>query len=156
MDPHTHFLFPFVIAFILSKLNIISWKFALVCGFIGAFVDIDHYVEHILHSKSNKFSLKDTWNNAMRFHHFEERSFIHDINGAAILTVIFVIILFFNWKISLILAIGYYSHLFLDYIHINKERFLKWKISTLYIRESNLEMIVDIILVIVLIIVLLV
>ena len=118
MNPETHFLFPFVIASILAKFNIISWKLVLLCGLIGLIIDVDHYLEHIIHSKSNRFSLKAAWNNSIRFHRFSQRSFVHHWQGALLFLVLFIILGFYYWKLSLVLAIGYYSHLFLDYIHL--------------------------------------
>jgi len=147
MNPHTHFLFPFFIALILTKLNLISWKLAVLCGLIGVLIDLDHYIEYILHSKSNRFSLRSCWNNAIRLHRFNQRSFIHHWRGFLILSLIFLIVLFFSWKISLILVISYYSHIFLDYIHLKKEKLLRWKLCELFMKESRLEIILDILLV---------
>lgn len=147
MNPQTHFLFPFFIAFILTKLNILSWKLAVLCGLIGVLIDIDHYLEHIIHSRSNSLSLRACWNNAIKFHRFNQRSFIHHWQGFLILSLIFLIVLFFNWKISLILAISYYSHLILDYVHLKKEKVLRWKIGELFMKESRLEIIIDTLLV---------
>ncbi len=153
MNLHTHFLFPFVIASILAKLNIISWKLALFCGFVGIIIDFDHYLEHILHSKSNRFSLKAAWNNSIKFHRFSQRSFIHHWQGALITAIILSVILFFSWKIAVVIAIGYYSHLFLDYFHLKKSKSFNWKLSSLYMKESYLELSIDIILIIILIII---
>ncbi len=146
MNPHTHFLFPFLIGLILIKFGVLSWKLALLCGVVGVLVDLDHYVEHIVHSKSNKFSLISTWNNSARVHRFIQRSFIHGLKGALMLTLIFLFIVFFSWKVALILAIGYYSHLILDYIYLRKDKFLRWRFSGLYLKESYLEFFLDIIL----------
>ncbi|MBR9683106.1 hypothetical protein GOV03_01045 [Candidatus Woesearchaeota archaeon] len=147
MNLHTHFLLPFFIALILTKLNLLSWELAVMCGLIGMLIDFDHYLEHMLHQKENRFSLKSAWNNSIKFHRFSQRSFIHHWQGFLILSLLFVIILFFSWEISLILAIGYYSHLFLDYIHLKKEKVLKWKLGNLFMKESRLEIILDIILI---------
>lgn len=156
MNPHTHFLFPFFLALILTKLNLLSWKLALLCGIIAVLIDLDHYAEHLLHSRTHKLSLKDTWNNAVKFHRFTERSFIHHWPGFLILSLIFLIILFFTWKISLILALSYYSHLFLDYFHPKKEKFLRWKLGKLFVKESHLEITLDLILILGIIITLIV
>jgi len=156
MDPHTHFMFPLAIGLLLTKLNIINWKLALLCGFIGMFIDIDHYIEHIIHAKSNRFSLKATWNNSIKLHRFNQRSFIHYWDGALILTIIFGVIAYFNWKVALVLTIGYYSHLILDFLfHLKKEISFRWKIGKYYMKETHLEFVLDIILIIVTIILLL-
>jgi len=156
MDPHTHFLFPFTVGLILNKLGIISWKLVLLCGIIGVLIDIDHYIEYVLHAKTNRFSLKGAWNNAIRFHRFEERSFIHHWQGFLVLSLIFLGLFFFYWKIALVLAIGYYSHIILDYVHLRKDKFFSWKIGKLFMKESHLEFALDIILILAIIIILLV
>jgi len=151
MNIYTHFLFPFVIASVLAKFNIISWKLAFVCGLIGMFVDVDHYIEQIIHSKINRFSLKSAWNNAIRFHRFNQRSFIHYGIGALILTFIFLILAFFSWRIALISAIGYYSHLLLDYTSFKREKVIRWKLGGLYMKESVIELLLDLILILILV-----
>ena len=148
MNPHTHFLFPFVLGLLFTKLGFFSWELALLAGIIGAFVDMDHYIEHILHSKKNRFSLKSTWNNSMKYHTFRQRSFIHDTNGAIILGFLFIILSFFWWQIALSFALGYYSHLLLDKIHLRKKQFLGWKNLHLYMHISYEEFLLDILLVI--------
>lgn len=151
---YTHFIFPFAIALILTKLDILSLKLAILCGMIGVLIDLDHYIEHILHARTKRFSLKEAWNNSMKFHTFRQRSLIHCWQGAFILTLSFLILMLFNWKIALLLGISYYSHLFLDYIHLNREKILKWKINRIYFRESSLEIILDLISVITIIVIL--
>ncbi len=89
MNPHTHFLFPFAIALILNRLGVVSWKLALVCGIVGVVVDADHYAEHLLKAKTQRFSFMRAWNDAIRFHHFDERSSIHHLNGFLVLSLIF-------------------------------------------------------------------
>ncbi len=151
MNPHTYFLFPFTVGLILTKLNIINWKLALIGGFIGVFVDIDHYIEHILHARKNKFSLSATWNNSIKLHRFKQRSFIHHWDGALILTTIFVLLAYSNWKITLVIATGYYSHLVLDFLfHLKEEISFKWKIGRMYVKETHLEFILDLVLIIIL------
>ena len=154
MYPQSHFLFPFFLGLILTKFNVISCKMALLAGIIGIIIDLDHYIEHILHAKKNKFSLKDTWNNSVKLHKFEQRSFIHHWQGALVLTFIFLVLLFFNWQITLVLAIGYYSHLLLDYVHFKREKYLRFKIGRLLVKESYTELTFDIILVILIIVLL--
>lgn len=144
MNPHTHFLFPFFIGMILAKLNILSWKLAVVCGVLGAFMDIDHYIEHIIHSKKKRFSLIATWND----YHKYLRSIIHHWRGVLVLTLIFLVILFFNWKIALILGIAYYSHLVLDYAHLKREHFVKGRLGKIFVKESYLEIYIDVVLIV--------
>ncbi|MDP3640399.1 MAG: metal-dependent hydrolase [Nanoarchaeota archaeon] len=146
MYPQTHFLFPFFIGLVLSKLNVLSWELALLAGIIGVLVDLDHYVEHILHAKMNQFSLRATWNNSIKLHRFYQRSFIHFEKGALLVTGVLVALAFFSWQVSLALAFGYYSHLLLDYPSMKKERRIHLRIGHLYIREPYMEIALDVLL----------
>lgn len=155
MDPHTHFMFPFAIGLILMKFGIINWKWALLAGVIGVLVDIDHYIEHIFHAKTNRFSLLAAWNNSIKFHRFNQRSFIHYGNSALLLTMILGVIALFKWPLALILALGYYSHLILDLpYHLKKERPFQWKIGNFYLKETHFELLVDALLFVALVILL--
>ena len=156
MDPHTHFLFPFAVGLILYKLGLISGELVLLAGVIGVLIDVDHYIEHILHAKTNRFSFRAAWNNSIKLHRFNQRSFIHYGTGAMVLTIIFIVIAWFNWRLALVLSIGYYSHLLLDLPfhfknHLEKKAF-RWKIGPYYMKESSLELVIDIILLVVIII----
>lgn len=150
MNIHTHFLFPFTIGMILTRYGIIPWEYALICGLIGMFIDIDHYIEYVIHTK--KFSLRKAWNNASKYHRFEERSFIHHWQGFLIITLMLIVLYFFYYKIALILSISYYSHIVLDYVWI-KSKNVKFSIGKYYFKETYLELILNIILVIILLII---
>lgn len=146
MYPQTHYLFPFLIGLIFYQTDILSWKLALLAGIVGVIIDLDHYVEHIFRAKKNRFSLKATWNNSIKLHKFNQRSFIHYWDGALIITFLLGILIFLNWHIALALAIGYYSHILLDIPHFAKKTIIKLKIGELYFRESWVEIVFDIIL----------
>lgn len=146
MGPQTHFLLPFFIAFILFRLNIISFKLMLLCAFLGVLIDLDHYIEHILHSRKHKFSLAGAWNNSVKLHKFHQRSFIHHEKGALILTVIFLALAFFYWKTALILAISYYSHIFLDWMHLKGVPSVSFRVWKIYDQRSYFEIMLDILL----------
>lgn len=154
MYPHTHFLFPFFLGLLLSKFGILSWKGALLAGIIGVLIDLDHYVEHILQAKTDKFSLRATWNNSIKLHRFQQRSFIHDAKGCVLLTVLLVGIALFSWKAALAGALGYYSHLLLDFPSLRKEKKVREKVGSLYFRETYGEMVLDILLVVGIVVVL--
>ncbi|MBU0459487.1 MAG: metal-dependent hydrolase [Nanoarchaeota archaeon] len=156
MYPQTHFLFPFFISAILVKLNVLSWKLALASGIVGVLIDADHYVEHIIRAKTNKWSLKATWNNSAKLHRFYQRSFIHHREGFLVLTLLFIIVLFFSWQIALAKAIGYYSHLLLDYVHLKKKKYLQFKIGKFFVKESWFELGFDFFLVVGIVIIVLV
>jgi len=159
MNPHTHFLLPFAIGMVLYEFGIFSWQLALVAGIVGVLIDLDHYVEHIMHSKKNKFSLKATWNNSMKYHKFYQRSFIHHLTGGILFTIIFLVVAYFNWKIALMLAIAYYSHMLLDHLSSEVPFFgkldtVRLKLEELYLKESYLEIGLDIILVVLIVVLL--
>jgi hypothetical protein len=147
MLPQTHFLLPFLIVLGLTKFNILSWKLALISGIIAVVIDLDHLVEHFIHSKKNKLSIFRTWNNSMKYHKFSQRSLIHHWQGFLIITGALLIILIFNWQSALILAIAYYSHLLLDYIHLKRDKYLRFKIGRFFIKETHTEIIIDILLI---------
>ena len=143
MLPHTHFLFPFFVGLVLWKMGLWSWELALFAAIIGVIVDIDHYIEHVLHAKKNRFSLIATWNNSVKLHKFEQRSFIHHADGMVVLTLIFAIIVYYSWPIALALSIGYYSHLMLDYTPIRKGKIWRLKLGDMYVSENSSELILD-------------
>ena len=153
MDPHTHFLLPFALGLILYKLGLISGELALLAGIIGVLIDLDHYVEHILHAKTNRFSLRAAWNNSIKLHRFNQRSFIHYGQGALVLTLLFMVMAYFNWRLALVLAVGYYSHLLLDLpFHPGNKKAFRWKIGPYYLKETHLELVIDLVLMVVIII----
>jgi len=116
MYPQSHFLFSFLIGLIFMKFGFFDLKIAFLVGLVGFFVDIDHYVKFIF-SKGD-FSLRDAWNRMARGI-FGGRSFIHHKIGFIILTLVVVFLFFFNKTFFWILGLGYFSHMFLDYAHLN-------------------------------------
>jgi hypothetical protein len=146
MLPQTHFMFPFFAGLVLWKVGLWSWEFALLAGIIGAAVDIDHYIEHIIHAKKNRFSLIATWNNSVKLHRFSQRSFIHQADGMVILTIIFATLAYYNWMWALALSIGYYSHLLLDYTPLREGKRWRLKLGDVYINENSSEVIIDVLL----------
>ncbi len=150
MYPQTHFLIPFLIGLTLTKFNLLSWKLVLLSGIIAVLIDLDHFVEHIIHKKKNKFSLTDTWNQAIHNHWFVEWSFLHRWQGMIIIGLVLLLVLFFNWQIALTFAIAYYSHMILDYIRVSfKPKYmLRLKEKRLFIDIPYYELILDLILVV--------
>ncbi len=149
MYPQTHFLFPYLISLVLMKFGLLDWKLTLLSGIIGVLIDLDHLIEHILLATKNKFSLADTWNNAVHYHRFSERSVLHHWLGMLIIGLILAAVSFFNWKISLMLAIAYYSHMILDHISIRiKPKYvLRLKEEGLFIQIPYYELVFDVVLV---------
>lgn len=153
MNPQTHFLFSFLLATLFVKINIISWNIAFFIGIATILFDLDHYIEHILHSKKYPFSLSDTWNNSEKFHRFKQRSFLHHFSGFFIITILFVIFLFIKAQWALILALIYYPHIFLDYVRLRKESYFRKKIGIFYVQETPFELFLDCVLLLLFIII---
>lgn len=145
MYPQSHFLFPYLISLVLMKFGLLNWKLALLSGIIGVLIDLDHLVEHVLLAAKNKFSLSDTWNNAVHYHRFSERSVLHHWLGMLIIGLVLVGVSFFNWQIALALAIAYYSHMILDHISIwiKPKYVLRLKEEGLFIQIPYYELIFD-------------
>jgi hypothetical protein len=119
MYPQTHFLFVLLIGLILGKLSYLDWKFALLAAILSSIIDFDHYIEHIIHNKKDRFSLKKTWNDAIHYNKFYEWSFIHRWHGMLLTTLIVVILSFLHSTSAIVISLAYYSHIILDYININ-------------------------------------
>src|SRR3989344_1724234 len=135
MNPLTHFVVPFSISLLFSNIN-----FSIIAGLIGMFIDIDHYFEHIIHAKKMKFSLLATWNHAMSKHAtYSEWSFIHKPLGIFFFTYLIGLISFFNLEFSLIIALGYYSHILLDQSSIRLNQYY-FKLGNLIFQLSYLEL----------------
>ena len=116
MYPITHFLFAFLIGGVLVELGFWGGGMVWVIGLIAVFIDIDHLISYgILH---RDFNPQHAWNGAV-VKHEHERTFIHHRLGFVLITILIAGIYFISFDWFLILAIGYYSHMFLDYAHLN-------------------------------------
>lgn len=113
MLPQTHFLFTYALALIFSKLEIIDYKLVLPIAFLSFIIDIDHYISHVIHTKS--FSFRTAWNAAMRNKARYERTFIHHETGFIIISLITLAMFFINYVYAYIIGIAYYTHMILDY-----------------------------------------
>ena len=63
-------------------------------------------------------SFKDAWNKAVKGL-YHGRSFIHHWAGFILITIIVILLYFLNRNLFWIIGLGYYSHMFLDYVHLN-------------------------------------
>lgn len=156
MNVHTHFLFPLFFGLLLYDFGYVSFSLAFLAAFTGMFVDVDHYIEHILHAKKDRFSLKATWNNSIKLHRFEQRSFVHHSEGAFWVTLFLLILFFYYPPVSLALTLGYYSHLFLDDLHLKREKFVRGTMAMLYLKESHFEVVLDVLLILGIVVLLLI
>jgi len=116
MYPQTHFLASSLIAFIFAKLGVIDYKIALLAGLAGMLVDIDHFIVYIFKYKEMNF--RHAWNKAVRGL-YHGRCFIHHNLGFILITLTIIALYFFNKNWFWIISIGYYSHMFIDYAHLN-------------------------------------
>ena len=116
MYPQKHFLFSYLIGLIFAKIGIISYKVAFFVALVGLFIDIDHYIVFIF--KRKNMSFKDAWNKAVKGL-YHGRSFIHHWAGFILITIIVILLYFLNRNLFWIIGLGYYSHMFLDYVHLN-------------------------------------
>jgi len=116
MYPQTHFLFSYLIALIFVKFGVFSYKVAFFVALVGLFVDIDHFIVYIFKFKEMNF--KHAFNKAVKGI-YKGKSFIHHNLGFVLITAIIVALYFFNRTLFWIIGLGYYSHLFIDYAHLN-------------------------------------
>jgi len=112
-------------------------------------MDLDHFLYHLFKKKS--ISLVESWNNAVQGKE-HERTFIHHFPGFIFMTGVIFFMAFLNVKISLCVAIAYYSHMFLDYvpIRIKKDQKKHLKLFDLFINLTTHEVLLDLFLVVVL------
>jgi membrane-bound metal-dependent hydrolase YbcI (DUF457 family) len=147
MYPQTHFLFPFFLAEILVSFGYLNHWQALIAGLVGMLIDLDHPIEYALIKK--KFSWREAWNNSVVTHKVEGRTFIHHLYGFLLFTTLCLILVFFYWKISLIIFLGYHSHILLDYLHLHfLEKKLKFKEFGFIFRIPRYEAVINLLLII--------
>lgn len=117
------------------------WQ-ALIAALIGVLIDVDHPLEYAFIRK--KFSLRKAWNNSTVLHRIKERSFIHHWRGLVIVTVFCLVILFLNKIVAVIIILGYYSHLLLDYVHVGLlEKTVKFRELGFSVRIPEYEIVLD-------------
>ena len=116
MYPQSHFLFSFLIALIFVKFGVFDYKIALLVGVVAVLIDLDHYITFIFKYKEMNF--KDAWNKAVKGI-YAGRSFIHHTIGFVLITTLIILLYYFNKTWFWIIGIGYYTHMFLDYAHLN-------------------------------------
>lgn len=146
MYPSTHFLFPLAISLVLVLFGFFNYYQAILTAFLGAFVDIDHYLHRIIYNKD--FSLKSCWNKAVAHIDKRERTIVHHEKGFIIITILIAILIIFSLKYATIVALAYYSHFFLDNLHIKLKKKFKLKKAGFKIQMPVYEIILNLILII--------
>lgn len=117
MYPQSHFLFSLLTALIFVKLNVFDYKIALLIALVAVLIDIDHFILFII--KRKEWSFKDAWNADVKGKFRHARTFIHHYLGFILITTFIVVLFFINKNLFWIIGLGYYSHMFLDYAHLN-------------------------------------
>jgi len=148
MYPQSHFLFSFLIALIFVKFGVFDYKIALLVGVFAVLMDIDHYITFIFKYKEMDF--KDAWNKAVKGL-YAGRSFIHHIIGFILMTTLIILLYYFNKTWFWIIGLGYYTHMFLDYAHLNvlkiKEKMIIKELGVIE-KINKFELLLDIFLII--------
>jgi len=120
MYPQTHFLFAFFLAEIFVQIGWLNHYSALICAVLAVIIDFDHIIEHFLLTKDR--SLKRFWNNSVMKNDPRERTILHHLPGFIIFLILPIAIWFSavqNRPAAIIIAVAYWSHMFLDTIRIH-------------------------------------
>lgn len=136
MYPQTHFLASLLIGMVFSKIGFFDYKVALFVGFVGMLVDVDHFIIFVL--KYKEIDFRHAWNKAVGGL-YHGRSFIHHWIGIVLMTLIVIVLYFYKLTLFWIIGLGYFSHLFVDYAHLNVLRIRE----RMTIREEGFVMKID-------------
>jgi len=118
MYPQSHFLFSFFVGMIFVKFGFFDYRIALLIGFVGLLIDMDHYITFLVKYKYRDLKFKDSWNRAVKGV-YAGRGFIHHELGIILISIVLLMLYDFNMTLFWVFALGYYSHIFLDYAHLN-------------------------------------
>lgn len=114
MYPHTYFLVALLIGIITEKFGFISLPQAFLAAGIAVLIDLDHFFSFL--SSHRPFSLRTAWRNAIGTHIAE--TFFHSFRGFLLFAAVKAIIFLYSSSWAITLAVAYWSHLFLDTVHI--------------------------------------
>lgn len=147
MYPWTHFLFAFLLGLIFEKLGYLSWKFVIISSFLAVLIDLDHYFRYILYHKGRGF--KKAWNYCVKKHPISDRSFLHHKEALFLITFLLIGLYFINLIAFLVIAIAYYSHYFLDHLHLHMHKKFVVKEFGLKIKFYFFELFIDFVFVVI-------
>ncbi len=143
MYPLTHFLFTLAFAY-----TLFPFEYAVIIAILSVLLDLDHFLCHLVKKKNPNFRV--CWNNAVLGKE-HERTFIHHLPGFLVVSGLIFFIAFLNSTTALAIAIAYYTHMFLDYVHFKpKEIQKKSKWFGLLFAPTLHEILLDLVLVIIL------
>ena len=112
MYPQTYFLVSLLIGVIATKFHFLTLPQAFAAAAIAALIDLDHFASAWYASRN----ARTAWRNALDTN--LEDTFLHSWKGFALFAVVKGGVLAFSKPWALVLAIAYWSHLFLDTIHV--------------------------------------
>lgn len=147
MLPHTHFLFALLVGILAYYKGQITSGNIIIVAILSTIIDIDHPISYLKHH--GKLRLKKAWNNAVTAHE-HQRTIIHKPLGILIISISLFILMKFYPKANIFL-LAYFSHIFLDYVHLTKEKIKKHNFINLFnvlIPLSTSEITFDVILII--------
>lgn len=143
MYPPTHFLAGLTIGAVGAKVGFFDVPEAFSLAALAMLVDLDHYLYFIHKHKS--FSLIKAWQAALDKREVGQRTVLHHALGFLIFTAVLIGIWFVNQPWSLLLGLAYYSHILLDYLPVESQRF-NFQILKLNFHLSFQEIILDFVL----------
>lgn len=112
MYPQTYFLVSLLIGVIATKFHFLTIPQAFIAAVVAVLIDLDHFAS-AWHASRN---FRAAWRNALNNH--LEDTFLHSWRGFAAFAVVKGTVFMFSKPWALVLAIAYWSHLFLDTIHM--------------------------------------
>ncbi len=140
MYPHTHFIVAFFVGMIFTKAGHITIEMALIAALISVLIDLDHLIEYGIRHK--EWSMIKAWNASVVYHELE-RSFIHYHIGFIIVSGIIIFVGLFSIPLAIIKATAYYSHFFLDHMHVYINKRFKFRELGLHFNISLQELMID-------------
>lgn len=112
MYPQTYFLVALLIAVIAAKFGFLTMPQAFIAAAIAVLVDLDHFF--LAYARNRSF--REAWRNAVDTH--TDETFLHSMKGFLTFILVKAAVFVFSSTWALMLAIAYWSHLFLDTVHI--------------------------------------
>src|SRR3989344_5220079 len=142
MYPHTYFLVALLIGIITEKFGFITVPPAFLAAGICVLIDLDHFFSALLRNRNFRIA----WHNAIGTH--IEETFFHSFKGFVVFAVVKGIIFVYSASWAITLAVAYWSHLFLDTVHVllrdAAEKKFQWSDTSFAVRATIAELIVQV------------
>lgn len=144
MYPHTYFLTALFTGFVLRQIWNLDLHSIFSAAILAVLIDLDHFFSYLYHHK--KLHLGEAWSWAV-YHHKNELTFFHTVRGFFLLLGLKVLLAFLNTSWFAILAIAYWTHIFLDTLHAYSRKFCQQKFCIgefqFHIRILIVELVLD-------------